>query len=61
MNELFTKNEGKEYISFEDDGQLYVSTFSFYPSSCGEMELDKKETRELYEAMKKYYEKEDGS
>ncbi len=58
---LFTKNEGGEYISFEDDGQLYVSTFSYYINSYGDMELDKKETRELYEAMKKYYEKEDGS
>ncbi len=56
---LFSKNEGGEYVSFEDDGQLYVSTFSYYSCSYGDMELDKTETRALFDAMAEYYKKKD--
>ena len=51
----FEKNRSNDYLAFHDDGTLGCSTYSYEIDSCGEMELDQDETRQLYEAMRSYY------
>ncbi len=59
MTELFIKESGEDCIAFSDNGTLGVSTYSYCIDSCGEMILNKKETRELFDAMEKYYKREE--
>ena len=57
MRDYFDREDGSE-ISF-DNGLLSASVYSYRIDSFGEMELGAQETRELYEAMKKYYEQQE--
>ncbi len=59
MNELFTKESGSEdYITFFNDGTLgvWIDPEDSYDNS---IDLDKTETRELFNAMVKYYKREE--
>ncbi len=53
MRDTFNRTDGSE-ISF-DNGILSANVYSYKIDSYGEMELGAQETRELYQAMKKYY------
>jgi hypothetical protein len=57
MRDYFDRIDGSE-ISF-DSGILMASVYSYQIDNFGYMELGEQETRELYEAMKKYYEQQD--
>jgi hypothetical protein len=50
------KGEDEGLVTFES-GILSSSTYSYEISSWGYIELSKKETRKVYEAMKKHFEK----
>ena len=57
-NELinFPKNHGNDELGFYADGTLYVSVYSYYIDSNGEIELTQEETKKLYLKMKEFYE-----
>jgi hypothetical protein len=57
MRDYFNRKDGSK-ISF-DNGFLSTSVYSYEIDSVGDLELGAQETRELYEAMKKYYEQQD--
>jgi len=57
MRDYFDREDGSE-ISF-DNGLLSANVYSYQIDDFGYMELGAQETRELYEAMKKYYEQQD--
>ena len=42
-------------VNFADDGTLSAMAYSYEISSVGEINLDAKETRKLYEVMKNFY------
>lgn len=59
MTNEYTYGDYYNYVSFEN-GLLSCSTYSYEIDSAGELELNRKETFKLYEAMKQYYENEEG-
>jgi hypothetical protein len=57
MDVLFKKTKGynKDSITFHNDGTLYACVYSYEIGSYGDIELNEKETKELYLKMKEYF------
>jgi len=53
----YCDNKGDNDLYF-DDGELTATAYSYEIATSGTITLDKKQTREVYEFMKRYYEQE---
>ena len=55
MEQLFSKNDGNDYLAFYDDGSITASCYSYEIASSGMIELSEKESYELYLKLDEYF------